>query len=93
VVKSKLDSMPVWVKKDQVVFINWRVIDGSSHIEKIGWPVSGEPLMLVEYKDGGLYGYLGVSRQQAVATANAPSVGRYLHRKIKSKFRGMKIVS
>lgn len=54
----------------------------SSNIEWIGWPKDGEPLMVVQFKSGFRYGYLPVSRQQAVAAAYAPSTGKYLHEKI-----------
>ena len=63
----------------------------SSNVEWIAWPMTGEPLMIVKYIHGGVYGYLGVSRQKAVAAANAPSVGRYIHNKIRGKYKPVKI--
>lgn len=54
----------------------------SSNVDFIGWPIDGEPLMIVRFKSGGLYGYMPVSRQQCVAAASAPSVGKYLHQRI-----------
>lgn len=63
----------------------------SSNVDYVAWPVTGEPLLIVKYKNGGVYGYLGVSRQKSVAVANAPSVGRYINQKIKGKYKPVKI--
>jgi hypothetical protein len=63
----------------------------SSNIDWIGWPVSGEPLLIVQFLDGGRYGYLGVTRQKAVAMANAKSTGRYFHANVKTKYKPVKI--
>lgn len=64
----------------------------SSNVDWIGWPVGGEPLMLVRFKQSAeVYGFIGVSRQRAVAAAYAPSVGKYLNAKIKGKFKAVKI--
>lgn len=89
-IAAKLDSVPVQ-DGDKVVFVNWRLIDGSSHIERIGWPCSGEPLMLVQFSDGTRYGYWPVTRQQAVAAANAKSVGKFLHSRIYGRKASAKI--
>lgn len=71
----------------QDVFVNSRIID-SSNVESIAWPVSGEPLMIVKYKGNEkLYGYIGVSRQRAVAAANAKSTGAYINHRIKGHFK------
>jgi hypothetical protein len=86
-VTAKLDGRQV---TNHERLANLRYVE-SSHIDYIGWPVSGEPLMLVRFKSGELYGYIGVSRQRAVAVANAKSPGRYLAREIKPKFKAMKI--
>ena len=87
-VKNKLDSIPVH-EGDKVTFFNFRVIEGSHAVARIGWPVTGEPLMLVEFHgqnpgngDGPRYAYYPVTRQQAVAAAYHKSVGKYLHRRI-----------
>lgn len=64
----------------------------SSNIDWIGWPVDGEPLMLVRFKQSAVvYGYIGVSRQRAVAAAYAPSVGKYLAERIKPNYKAVKI--
>lgn len=70
--------------------VNSRIID-SSNVESIAWPRSGEPLMIVRYKSGKLYGYLGVSRQRAVAAAYHPSTGRYINQRIKGHFEAVKL--
>lgn len=85
----KRDHMPWWERGDKVVFVNWRLVD-SSNVEAIGWPISGEPLMLVRYKSGHTYGYIGVSRQRAVAAAYYPSVGHYINARVKGHFEPVK---
>lgn len=86
--------MPVIRKLDNVTIqnriFNFRVVD-SSNVDRIGWPVTGEPLMLVHYHHGGEYGYIGVSRQRAVAAAHAESVGQYIHEKIKGHYKPVKL--
>ena len=59
----------------------------SSNVALVGYPKSGEPLMLVRYKSGKTYGYLGVPRQRVVAAAHAESVGEYVSRKIKPHYK------
>jgi len=90
---GKADNVPVQNRTAQLpedVPFNFRIVN-SSHVDRIGWPVSGEPFMLVIYQDGGEYGYLGVSRQQAVAAANAPSVGKYIAQKIKGHYKPVRL--
>lgn len=64
---------------------NTRMID-SSNVLWVAWPKNGQPLMLVKFRGGGIYGYFGVSRQRVVAAARAPSTGEYINRKIKPHF-------
>lgn len=64
----------------------------SSNIDFIAWPVDGEPLMLVRFKSGTLYGYYPVTRQRCVAMAMAESPGKYLNEKIKPNYKAAKIV-
>jgi len=72
-------------------------IVASTNIDWVGWPKSGEPLMVVSFKHGGRYAYLGASRQQAVALAYAAehtkleSVGKYLNRVIKPQYEAVKL--
>ena len=92
-VVGKLDNIAVRdtsAKPAKDVFFNFRYVD-SSNVERIGWPVTGEQFMLVTYHHGGEYGYLGVSRQQAVAAAYAPSVGSYIAQRIKGHFKPVKL--
>lgn len=63
-----------------------RITFGSSNVEWLGWPVTGEPTMVVQFKSGDRYAYLGVTRQRAVAMAYAPSVGSYLNKRVKPHF-------
>lgn len=55
----------------------------SGNVDWIGWPRSGEHLLIVQFKGGGRYAYIGVSRQRAVACANSPSTGAYINKHIK----------
>lgn len=69
----------------------------SSNVEWVGWPKTGEPMMVVSFKHGGRYAYLGASRQQAVALAtaitgtNAKSIGTYLNQVIKPRYEAVKL--
>jgi hypothetical protein len=72
------------------VFVNSRIVD-SSNVESVAWPTTGEPLMIVRYKGGGLYGYYPVSRQRAVAAAYYPSTGKYINDRIKPNFKAVKL--
>lgn len=63
----------------------------SGNVEWIGWPLSGEPCLIVQFRGGGRYAYLGVSRQQAVAAANASSTGIYINSRIKPFFEVAKL--
>jgi len=76
----------VVITEDGPVKLNIRRLD-SSNIDWIGWPVSGESLMVVNFKDGSRYGYVGVSRQRAVAMAYAWSSGSYLAMYIKPFYK------
>lgn len=89
-----LNNMPFISKSSAlpaIVYVNWRYTD-STNVKRVGWPVDGQPLMIVEFKSGAQYGYLGVPRQRAMALADARSVGRYLNEKIKPNYKVVKIV-
>lgn len=73
-----------------IVHIITRMVE-SGNVDWIGWPRSGEPLMIVQFKGGARYAYLGVSRQQAVAASWATSTGQYIARRIKPKFKVVKL--
>jgi KTSC domain len=90
--------MPVWRKLDGmkintpegIVTLNARLVN-SSNVDIVGWPVTGEPMMYVQFGGGGRYAYYPVSRQQVVAAANAPSVGKYINERIKPMKKAVKI--
>jgi hypothetical protein len=88
----KLDNMLLVIRDETGLrfdtSVNWRYVE-SSNVERVGWDNAGN--MYVEYQGGSIYVYLGVSRQRAVAAAYAQSVGRYIHRRIKGKFRPLKL--
>lgn len=92
-ITKTLNNVP-WVDRTgslpKTVFVNWRYTD-STNVDRVGWPVEGEPLMIVEFKNGSLYGYIGCPRQRAVALASARSVGRYLNEKIKPNYKAVKL--
>jgi hypothetical protein len=67
-----------------------RMID-SSNVVWVAWPQGGEPLMLVKYRGNEIYGYVGVSRQRAVAAAHAPSTGKYINERVKPHFEAVRI--
>ena len=62
----------------------------SSNVRWIGWPKTGEPMLVVQFESG-RYAYLGVSRQRCVAVVRAKSVGQYVNRVIKPNFEVVKI--
>lgn len=89
--------------KGNEVDLEIRMVD-SSNVDWVGWPKgqnqkpkTGEPMMIVSFKHGGRYAYLGASRQQAVALAHAAantkleSVGAYLNRVIKPQYEAVKL--
>lgn len=64
----------------------------SSNIEWIAWPKYDKAsLMIVEFKGGARYAYIGVSRQKAVACAYAKSSGHYLNTRIKPHYEVVKL--
>lgn len=74
-----------------VVVCNVRKIQ-SGNIEWVGWPqISGQDLLFVEFKGGSRYVYNGVSRQRAVALANAESTGSYFAKHIREKYETLKL--
>jgi hypothetical protein len=76
--------------KGQIPF-NARTVH-SSNVEWVGWPYRRpERMMVVEFKDGSRYAYLGVSRQRAVACAMAFSSGIYLNARVKPNFKVVKL--
>jgi len=75
-----------------VVPCNLRYIQ-SSNIAWVAWPriPNPPPLLFVEFKDGGRYVYMGVSRQRAVALAYAESTGSYFAKNIKNEYETLKL--
>lgn len=71
--------------------VKWRDVE-SSNIERVGWGTFGHSeVVLVEFKDGRAYAYIGVTRQRAVAMIRAASVGRYFARWIKGHYDYLRI--
>lgn len=65
--------------------ITWREVK-SSNVERVGWDAFSN--MYVEYSGSGkTYMYVGVSRQRVVAASRSQSVGSYIARKIKGKYK------
>jgi len=84
---AKEPNSQVWYQ-DRSFNVRWVK---SSNVDWVGWPETGEPLMLVKYKGDGIYGYIGVSRQRAVAAAVYPSTGEYINRIIKPHYEVVRI--
>jgi hypothetical protein len=80
------------------VKVNSRIVD-SSNVTSVAWLVDGETelpyndphLMIVRFKGGGTYGYIGVSRQRAVAAAYYASTGKYINDRIKPYFEAVRL--
>jgi len=87
---KKLDGIAVRIpgKPPADVFVNFRLVD-SSNVDRVGWDKARN--MYVRFKSGATYVYMGVSRQRAVATAYAKSVGTYLNQRIKPDFDVVKL--
>jgi hypothetical protein len=66
----------------------------SSNVLLVGYPATGEPMMLAQFEGSGVrYGYLGVPWQRVVAAATAPSVGKYINERIKPKYKAVRLGS
>lgn len=76
----------VAVVEGEAFELNTRKVS-SSNVEWIGWPKSGANVMFVQFKGGGRYAYLDVSRQRAVAAAYHQSSGTYINKRIKPHHR------
>lgn len=74
-----------------IVEFKTRIPLDSSNVKWLGWPVSGEPTMVVEFKNQSRYAYIGVTRQRAVAMAYAPSVGSYLAQRVKPHYEVVRL--
>lgn len=95
------DSGICWrpVESSHVATIGWPrfdrqlVVDAQVMNHADGSPVDFEyKLLLILFKDGTCWGYLGVSRQRAVWMATqCLSVGSYVNRVIKTQFEAVRI--
>jgi hypothetical protein len=66
------------------------LIKDSSNVVAVSWDKGDH--MYVAFKSGHVYRYDGVSRQRAVATCLAASVGQYLARKIKPHYEAVRVM-
>jgi len=57
----------------------------SSNIVSIGYDIGSETLE-VEFKDGGIYQYIGVPHHLYEQFSAAPSIGQFFHYNIKNLF-------
>lgn len=62
----------------------------SSTVKSIGYDLTKRRLE-VEFNDGGLYHYDGVSPQEHLDLVRAKSIGSHLHQHVKSKYDGKKV--
>ena len=60
----------------------------SSNIKSVGYECGADGLgtLEVEFRNGGVYRYLGVPAVLHAAMMGAPSVGAYLHGRIKPRY-------
>lgn len=74
--------------------VTWREVN-SSNVQRVGWFRLGDacpiPCMIVTFRNGATYMYIGVRRQRAVAMTRADSVGRYFIENIRNKFDYIKV--
>lgn len=71
--------------------VKWREAD-SSNVQWVGWlKVGNMPCVMVVFKSGHSYLYLGMHRQRAVAMLRAKSVGRYFARNVKGKYNYLRV--
>lgn len=61
----------------------------SSNIASVGHDPETNTLE-VEFKNGGVYQYEGVSADEHGALASADSIGSHFHKNIKSRYQGVK---
>lgn len=72
----------------------WRKVS-SSNVRRVGWLPNS--IGLVEFNDGSVYAYFGVSRQRMVTAAHAlvltndMSVGIYLNKKVLHDFKHLRL--
>lgn len=62
----------------------------SSNVQSVGYTEATLTLE-VRYKSGGLYQYVGVTRDKYDALVNAESIGKHLHAQVKGKYQCIKI--
>jgi KTSC domain len=62
----------------------------SSNLRSVGYEAESQTLE-VEFHNGGTYQYFGVPSAQYVGLMNAASLGQYLHRNIKGRYRYQKL--
>lgn len=60
----------------------------SSNIAKLGW---SDGVMHVEFSNGGLFSYPGISSQDYNELLAAKSIGSHFAKHIKSKYKGTKL--
>ena len=69
--------------------IHWRVTLESSNVAAVGW--DRHKRMYVNFRSGSVYVYDGVTRQRAVATSRAKSVGEYITRVIVPNYPAVRV--
>ena len=67
-----------------------RVHVDSSSLESVGYDAEGHTLE-VEFRNGGVYQYLDAPVEELRALVNSESMGRYLNRRIKPKYRARRV--
>jgi hypothetical protein len=58
----------------------------SSAVSRVGYE-DGEHILRLEYSNGGVYDYLDVPEDEAERLRAADSIGKYVNRRIKPRYR------
>lgn len=71
------------MRDQQLKSIAWDETEESSNVSKLFFDEHTQTIC-VQFKNGGLYSYIGASLEIYMSLRHAPSVGRYLHNVVKS---------
>jgi hypothetical protein len=67
-----------------------RVKVESSNIAEVGYDQETQTLQ-VQFKNGGVFNYMGVPAREVVNLHGAESIGSYFHKNIRAKYKGEKV--
>jgi hypothetical protein len=95
------------IEEQKLMEVAWTATPGSSQTQDLAWLTASEafrlgfrhgergeyarPVLLVRFRNGGLYAYDGVPVEVADEVREAPSVGRALNLSVKGKYAFEKV--